>query len=190
MIWRNVIRCNMIWCNVTRYSMILTASHLDHPSPGCGVLTSWVSTAAAFSQDRLAGEYRSSSQIFVSQLRPVPSMTEKRGKRTMRNEEKKKSRKEAKKKSSKKMKKRSGKHAEEWARIDTVGSGDITGEGLSTSGLLVAPTITTLALRSVPAPSSCTRNSVLILLEASFSSDDLWHRRESTSSMNTTEGCR
>ena len=58
-----------------------------------------------------------------------------------------------------------------------------------TSGLLVAPTITTLADRSVPAPSSWTRNSVLILLEASFSSEDLWHRRESTSSINTTEGC-
>ena len=58
-----------------------------------------------------------------------------------------------------------------------------------TSGLLVAPTITTLADRSVPAPSNWTRNSVLILLEASFSSEDLWHRRESTSSINTTEGC-
>ena len=60
---------------------------------------------------------------------------------------------------------------------------------LLTSGLLVAPTITTLADKSVPAPSNWTKNSVLILLEASFSSEDLWQSKESTSSMNTTDGC-
>ena len=43
--------------------------------------------------------------------------------------------------------------------------------GYCTSGRLVAPTITTLADRSVPAPSSCTKNSVLMRLEASFSSE-------------------
>jgi hypothetical protein len=42
----------------------------------------------------------------------------------------------------------------------------------------------------VAAPSNCTRNSVLILLEASFSSEERWVSRESISSMNTTEGWR
>lgn len=58
------------------------------------------------------------------------------------------------------------------------------------SGLLVAPMIRILEFSpaKVLAPSSCTRNSVLILLLDSMSLSFLEHSKESISSMKITVG--
>jgi len=56
------------------------------------------------------------------------------------------------------------------------------------NGLFVAA-ITRIPLDEEPTPSSYIRNSVLSLLEASYSSLDLFVKIESTSSMNIILGC-
>ena len=66
----------------------------------------------------------------------------------------------------------------------THGGGGATHEG---AGLHI-PTTSMRSSDDVAAPSSWTRNSVLIRREASCSLSERWERRESISSMKTTAG--